>query len=319
MIIGWLIPSVGCFGAVREMVEASNVLVERGHRVTIYHPAGTACTWLPCRAGYGTLDALSGASLDVLIGIIDQRADFYDRLCQSRARVQAVCLMGFAPREAFAEALRGERQPADPIEAMLCDCVAGGRLLLPDGPWQGRWLAERGIECGPAWGGINLAQFHPVGERHARRVVASGDPRPRKGSDVTGQVLYRLAERRCETDTYFGKRLNQGRLVEFYSSAAVFLDGHRRGGWCNPVAEALACGAAVVCTRIGATEDLALDGETALVVEVDEVEAMTEAALRLMQDDTLRARLSTQALAHVQQFDYHVVVPALETALEERR
>ena len=95
--IGWVVPTVGCFGSVREMVEVSNALAGRGHQVTIYSPDGGPVVWLPCRASYGNLEAARRAELDVLLGIVDWQPELYRVLVESRAKRRGVCLMGVHP------------------------------------------------------------------------------------------------------------------------------------------------------------------------------------------------------------------------------
>jgi glycosyltransferase involved in cell wall biosynthesis len=197
------------------------------------------------------------------------------------------------------------------------------------------WVREQvGIEPGPAFGGINLRMFSPFGIRKSSggntraastnapwHILYSGDGRERKGTDTVKTALS-LIKTKCPlphtSDWYYGKHINQEHLVSFLRSGDLFLDGHRRAGWCNPVIEAMACGNAVACTDIGATRDFAIDGKTALVVPVDDADAMANAAVRLMADEALRLRLVQNGLAKVKEFDYEVVVPKLEAYLERR-
>ncbi len=323
--IGWLTPTVGTFGAVREMVEISNVLVERGHSVTIYHPDGLPCVWLPCRAGYGTLAEVATAELDVMIGIIDWQPELYSLMLGSPAKVNAVCLMGFAPTEEMAAGLRGESKPRDHAERVLLDAMRQSMVILADSSWQIDWFREATgyALVGPPFGGINLKQFHPAPKtpRKKLRVIASGDPRERKGGDTVTSAMAMIQAAlgdKVETDTYWNRRFSQTQLVEFLQQGDVFLDGHRRAGWCNPAAEAMACGTAVVCTDIGAVQDFAIRGTTALVVPVDDPGAMAAAAMYALDKESVRQRLATNGLAQIAKFDYQTVAVNLEIYLVGR-
>lgn len=196
-------------------------------------------------------------------------------------------------------------------------------LLLADSSWQVEWIKKNvGYDAGPSFGGVNLNMFRPTTETFSGkyRIIYSGDPRERKGTDTVEKAIEILKKNplvNAEYDSYWGKKFSQEKLVEFIQEGHIFLDGHRRAGWCNPVAEAIACGTVPVCTDIGANRDFAIDGHTALVVPVDDPEAMVSAAMRLM-DENFRTSLRSKGLTYIQRFSYDKVVPHLEQALENR-
>lgn len=322
--IGWLVPTVGTFGAVREMVEVSNVLARRGHKVAIYHPDGRECKWLECLAECKKLGFIRTDTLDVLIGIVDWQPDLYDLLLESAAKIKAICLLGFSPSEEMAAALRGERRAGDQAERIIRDAIKRKFLLLADSSWQLEWLRKNvGYDAGPSFGGVNLRMFRPKPKNVSRetvRVVFSGDPRDRKGTDTVLAAIEILKEssEKMEFDSYWNRKFSQEQLVAFLQKADIFLDGHRRAGWCNPVAEAIACGTVPVCTDIGAVRDFALHEQTALVVPVDDAKAMADEALRLAEDTQLRLRLAENGLQRIRAYSYDIVAPHLEAALEMR-
>ncbi|ABG32810.1 glycosyltransferase family 1 protein [Roseobacter denitrificans] len=63
--------------------------------------------------------------------------------------------------------------------------------------------------------------------------------------------------------------------------------------------EAMACGAPVVATRVGAFEELIEDGVTGNLVEVDDVDAITANLRRLLVDEEMRASFATAARENV--------------------
>lgn len=324
MKIGWLVPTAGAFGAVREMVEVSNVLVRRGHSVTVFYPEGKPIRWLPSLADTATFQALRRAELDVLIGILDWQPVLFEMLVAHHAPLKALCLMGFTPSEEIGQALRGEIVAKDPAWHMTHEAIRRGYLLLADSSWQAQWVSEQvQAQMGPPFGGINLTMFSSQGRTVARhieaKILASGDPRPRKRFATIEAAMALIQERNTVTfETYWGKGYDQPHLVSTYQRADIFLDAQARAGWNNPVIEAMACGCAVVCTKIGAVRDFALHEQTALLVDVDDAEQMAAAIQRLLDDEDLRQRLVAAGLERVKQFDYEIVGKTLADHLLHR-
>jgi glycosyltransferase involved in cell wall biosynthesis len=76
-----------------------------------------------------------------------------------------------------------------------------------------------------------------------------------------------------------------------YQASAIHLCSSVQEGWGFPVAEAMACGTAVVTTRNGGVEDFCVHERNSLLVDVGDVDGMAEAVLRLIRDPELRHRL----------------------------
>ena len=322
MEIGWLIHTVGIFGSVREMIEVSNVLVDRGHSVTIYHPDGGPCVWLPCKAKIKKLEEHKNDNLSVLIGVTGWKTDLYDVLMKSDAKLKASCLLGFDPSEKLSRILRGD-DPAESRDMQILHDSLRETLVLADSSWQLEWVKRNvGVEVGVPFGGVNLGQFMPGGKKRTgakKLVIHSNDPRERKAPEVVREAVEIIKKNGgVDVDSYWNRRFTQTQLVHFLQSADVFIDGHRRAGWCNPVIEAMACGTATVCTDIGAVSDFAEHGVTSLVVPVDDPQAMADAALRLLKDDKLRSTIVLNGLKKVQEFSYEKVVPKLEAYLAKQ-
>lgn len=322
MKIGWICPTVGCFGAVREMVEVSNALIGLGHQVYIYHPDGLPCKWLKSIAICRKLEYLSADPLDVLIGIVDWQPELYQNLLDAPAKVKAICLLGFEPSDQMARALNSSQPPEDRAYKIIRDAMLRKFLILADSSWQIDWMRRNtGYPAGPPFGGINLKMFHPSlrEENKKIKIIYSGDPRERKGTDTVEKAIALLKEEHgddLEFDNYWGKKYTQEQLINFYRNGDIFLDGHRRAGWCNPVAEAMACGCVPICTRIGANQDFALHLDTAMVVSVDYPEAMAAAAEILIGQPDLREEMRQNGLERIKLFSYEKIVPVLETALK---
>jgi glycosyltransferase involved in cell wall biosynthesis len=68
--------------------------------------------------------------------------------------------------------------------------------------------------------------------------------------------------------------------------------------------EAMACGAALVSTDNGGVNDFAVDGESAVIVPVDDPKALSSAALRLLEGQIERDRLALAGSASVARFTW---------------
>jgi glycosyltransferase involved in cell wall biosynthesis len=86
------------------------------------------------------------------------------------------------------------------------------------------------------------------------------------------------------------------------------------------IAEAMAAGAAIVASATPGASTLLRDGETGLLVPIDDPAATAQAVLRLLNDVGLRRRLGgAAAIEAAQRFDVRRMVEETERAYEERR
>lgn len=103
-----------------------------------------------------------------------------------------------------------------------------------------------------------------------------------------------------------------------YQKSAVYLCGSVSEGWGFPVAEAMACGAAVVSTRNGGVEDFCVHEENALLVDVGDVDAMADAVTTLLLDDKLRTKLVDAAAGTAATMDWSASTNTFREALATR-
>lgn len=83
----------------------------------------------------------------------------------------------------------------------------------------------------------------------------------------------------------------------YYAMADVFVLPSHSEGSPNVLLEALAAGLPVVATTAGGIPEMVQNGHDALLVPVRDVTALASAVGRLLQDDTLRSRLSEASAA----------------------
>jgi len=109
--------------------------------------------------------------------------------------------------------------------------------------------------------------------------------------------------------------LSPAGLRHFYNLCMVFVLPSEYEGWGLPAAESMACGACLVTTANGGTEDFASDGVNALVVPHRDPVAIADAVERLVDDRELRLRLVDRAQQTVTRLGIEQAVDRLEEAL----
>jgi glycosyltransferase involved in cell wall biosynthesis len=91
-------------------------------------------------------------------------------------------------------------------------------------------------------------------------------------------------------------------LIQCYRTSDVFLFPSRHEGMPNAVLEAMASGLPVVATRIAGNEELVVDGETGVLVESEDIEAVRSALRRLIKDAALRQKMGAASRRRVEEF-----------------
>ena len=98
-------------------------------------------------------------------------------------------------------------------------------------------------------------------------------------------------------------QLEDRELPDFYHGVDCVVHTETNAGWANMVAESMACGTPVICTRAG-TLALAEHERTALIIEEPTAKCVGEAVARLRSDPALGQRLVSSAREHVLQFSW---------------
>lgn len=321
MKLAFVEPHLELFGGIRRILELSNRLTARGVEVTLFHPTGEPCGWMDCTAPVRRSETLLESAHDVVIYNDPNPYDF--RLVRrARALVKVFYVL-----ELYETTLLGGfhptiYRPRHQRTLYMKRSLLAGYMLLTNATWLSTFLRERmGLESTLLLGGVNRAMFHPVARPPHRgfRVLASGDPRPRKGSSTIRRAvdLARRTRPDIEFETFHGKGVPQHGMAAVYAGADVFVEASTQAGWNNPAAEAMACGVPLVCTDIGGVRDFAVDGQTALLVRPGDVAALSAAILRLAGDANLRARLVERGLASIARFDWDRAAERLITLLAQ--
>ena len=97
----------------------------------------------------------------------------------------------------------------------------------------------------------------------------------------------------------------------------IFLNTNRVDNTPVSVIEAAAFGIPIVATKVGGVGYMLRDGETGLLVPTEDAEAMSQAVFRLLDEPRLAKRLSKNARALADTYDWSVVLPMWENLFQK--
>jgi GT2 family glycosyltransferase/glycosyltransferase involved in cell wall biosynthesis len=197
--------------------------------------------------------------------------------------------------------------------------------------WNRERLRALGLDAELIPPGIDLETFRPRAEvpRREDMVLALGRANPLKNLPLTlsaWRALERPRPELClfgvESDVADGRESvryvespdDEG-VNELLCEATVFVQTSVHEGFALPPLEAMATGAAVVCTDAHGNRDFCVDGVNCLMPEPT-TNAVSAALARVLGDPELRARLGSAGIETAQEYAWERRVDALEAFFE---
>ena len=80
--------------------------------------------------------------------------------------------------------------------------------------------------------------------------------------------------------------------------------------------EAMACGAALVATKVGGIPEYTISGENAMIMKPKNPEMIAEAIIELLKNEDKRYNIAKAGHKYIQQFNWDGVVNKLENILQ---
>lgn len=185
--------------------------------------------------------------------------------------------------------------------------VGGGANFDPLPPPSGRATEPVILYVGSDWvrkgGDMLLEAFAVVRERvpgaRLRIVGTTAPPSGLPGVEVLGTIR------------------DRDRLAELYRGARAFCLPSRYDPYGLSISEAMAYGTPCVVTRVGALDEVVIDGETGVVVPPADPAALADALLRLLADPAHAARLGAAGRERVERYlNWDAVVERMAPDLE---
>ncbi len=193
--------------------------------------------------------------------------------------------------------------------------------------WNRERLRELGLEAELIPPGIDLETFRPRAdvERREDMVLALGRANPLKNLPLTLSAWRALARPRPELCLFgvepelasgeegmrYVESPDDERVNELFCQASVFVQTSVHEGFALPPLEAMATGAAVVCTDAHGNRDFCVDGVNCLMPEAN-ADAVSGAIAALLGDPELRARLGVAGIETAREYAWELRIDALE-------
>ena len=324
--IVYVTEDTGVGGGHRDIFEHLNRLAARGHEVSLY-TLGDPPRWFPLSVPVRSF------------------AD-YDELSRSLAEVDAIKVATWwmtavpvwrasIPRGIpvyFVQDIETSYYPDhESARHAVLDSYRPEFRYMTISSWNRDRLRELGLDAELIPPGIDLETFRerPDIERRDDMVLALGRSNPLKNLPLTLAAWRGLEgrpgiERRpelclfgIEPELAVGEGMRyvespeDEQVNELFCRATVFVQTSTHEGFALPPLEAMATGAAVVCTDAHGNRDFCLDGVNCLMPEPTPA-AVTAALERLLADPELRAQLGRAGVETAKDYAWELRIDALE-------
>jgi GT2 family glycosyltransferase len=315
----------GIGGGHRDVFEHLNRLHERGHDVALY-TLGDPVEWFDLRAPvrrFATYDELVPALAQV--DAIKVATWWRTGMPVWNASVRRGIPAFFVQDVETSYYPESERMRS----AVLAAYREEFRYLTISG-WNRDRLRELGRDAQLVPPGIDLDTFRPLGDvaRRGDMLLALGRSNPLKNLPLTIDAWKALGDGRPELclfgiepelgpkyGTRYVERPSDEGVNRLFNEATALVQTSRHEGFCLPPLEAMATGAAVVCTDANGNRDFCRDGVNCLMPEPT-VASVRGALERLLGDAQLRAGLGQAGIETARDYAWERRIDELEAALE---
>lgn len=120
-------------------------------------------------------------------------------------------------------------------------------------------------------------------------------------------ALEKLKEELELRHTAFTGRVEHEEIYRHYAEADVFLNASRIDNQPLSILEAFACGLPVVTTDAGGIPYVVSEGETGLMVPVDDCEALADAAIKLLSDRNTATTMTQKAVKESSKYTWEML------------
>jgi GT2 family glycosyltransferase/glycosyltransferase involved in cell wall biosynthesis len=321
----------GVGGGHRDIFEHLNRLQERGHDVALY-TLGETPQWFPLRVPVRSFEDYDELVADLATQDAIKVATWWN----TSAPVWLASVLRGIPVY-FVQDIETSYYPDDErTRHAVLDSYRPEFHYMTISAWNRERLRELGLDADLIPPGIDLETFRHRADvtRREDMVLALGRSNPLKNLPLT-LAAWRSLGQRPELDVrpelcLFGiepelageagiryvESPSDEQVNELLNQTAVFVQTSTHEGFALPPLEAMATGAAVVCTDAHGNRDFCVDGENCLMPEPSP-EAVGAALARLLGDRQLRERLGAAGMLTARDYAWALRIDALEQFLED--
>jgi GT2 family glycosyltransferase/glycosyltransferase involved in cell wall biosynthesis len=319
--IVYVTEDTGVGGGHRDIFEHLNRLSDRGHDISLY-TLGDPPEWFPLQVpvhSFADYDELAGALAEV-------DAIKVATWWMTAAPVWSASVARGIPVY-FVQDIETSYYPDhEHARHAVLDSYRPEFRYMTISTWNLERLRELGLDAELIPPGIDLDTFRPRPDLARRRdmVLALGRSNPLKNLPLTIAAWKRLRRPRPELCLFgiepeladsegmrYVESPDDERVNELFCESTVFVQTSTHEGFALPPLEAMATGAAVVCTDAHGNRDFCVDGVNCLMPEPTSG-AVGEAIARLLADPELRARLGHAGIETAQEYAWDLRIDALE-------
>jgi len=317
----------GVGGGHRDIFEHLNGLFDRGHEVELWTLGGEP-DWFELRAPVRSFEDYG----DLVSELEPVEAIKVATWWNTAAAVWLASVLHGIPVY-FVQDIETSYYPDDESarDAVLASYRQEFRYMTISS-WNRDRLRELGLDARRIAPGIDLDNFRPLPEleRRSEMVLALGRSNPLKNLPLTLAAWRSLPAPRPELCLFgiepelaagepgirYVTSPSDADVNRLFNEAAVFVQTSTHEGFCLPALEAMATGAAVVCTDAHGNRDFCTDGFNCLVSDPDP-RSVADAVARLLGDSELRARLGQAGIETAAAYAWPRRIDALEQFLTE--
>jgi GT2 family glycosyltransferase/glycosyltransferase involved in cell wall biosynthesis len=319
--IVYVTENTGVGGGHRDIFEHLNRLADRGHEVSLYTLGGPP-DWFDLRApvhSFPDYDALAVALAP--LAAIKVATWWMTALPVWRASVARGIPVYFV--QDIETSYYPDHEQA---RHAVLDSYRPEFRYMTISAWNRARLRELGLDAELIPPGVDLDTFRPCPEvaRREDMVLALGRSNPLKNLPLTLDAWRALPAPRpelrlfgiephlaTETGMRYVSSPSDVEVNELFCQATVFVQTSTHEGFALPPLEAMATGAAVLCTDAHGNRDFCRDGVNCLMPDPD-VRSVAAALTRLLGDPELRARLGRAGIETAADYAWERRIDALE-------